>query len=403
MAFQVLSGVDIGFGFGNAFGGGIYSASCDIGFSRGPTKITLNIVSESGRYYSTFPNVYNAPYNINFNGHMFSGMYLYSYEKTKSADQSVMTANFIDSSLVLDKIYIGLLNRQGRQYVDTHILTGQFSVRCPQESQGYVTDFSGRAYRPVDYIPINNGCYFKKGEDGGGYIILGSEYFPSTNCEVPKVDYNFTELCNALTTFGIKHELSTFDLNTMYRQEYVGTLREVLNNWGADFAFEFFVENGVLKGIDLQKPININNIQTFAETNEYVNSSSYGESLENSFNQTLIARYLKAHEKLTYNNTFNYTYWGYLARKTAAQVFIPCYLSNFKAIGGGKFFVARQIELVGLFSPRGAHFRKQFAVFMSNTQNMVNIFDYRLNSSTIGIALLTKSQIFFVNRMRKTA
>jgi hypothetical protein len=307
MAFQILSGVRLNNGpWGQAFGGGIYAANCEIGFSRGPTKITLNIVSESGFYYGVTPNVYNAPYNINFNGHIFSGMYLYSYEKQKSAEQSIMTADFIDSSLILDKIYIGLLNRQGRQYVDIHMLTGFFTVRCPQESQGYSTGISGIAYRAVDYITVNEGCYFKKGEDGGGYIILGSEYFPANQCDVPRVDYNFSELCSAMSYFGINHQLDEFDLNPLYRQEYVGTLREVLNNWGADFAFEFFVESGVLKGIDLQTPINVNDIQTFAETNEYVNSVSCGESLENSSSKTLIARYLKAHELVTFNNTYNY-------------------------------------------------------------------------------------------------
>ena len=62
--FEIIKGVNIGQGPGNAFGGGIYGASCEIGFSNGPTKITLNVVSEKGIYQSVTPNVYSTPYNV---------------------------------------------------------------------------------------------------------------------------------------------------------------------------------------------------------------------------------------------------------------------------------------------------------------------------------------------------
>src|SRR5690348_8696809 len=105
--FQAIKGIDIGQGPGNAFGGGIYSASCEIGFSNAPTKITLNIVSEKGQYQSVSPNVYSTPYHINLNGKTFSGMYLYGFQKVKSAGQATMTLNFVDSSIILDKVFVG--------------------------------------------------------------------------------------------------------------------------------------------------------------------------------------------------------------------------------------------------------------------------------------------------------
>jgi len=342
MPFQLLSGVSLNNGpWGSAFGGGIYAANCEIGFSRGPTKISINIVNEGGNFKQIAPNVVSSPYDINFNGHIFSGMHLYSYEKQKSAGQSTMTANFIDSSLVLDKIYVGLLNRQGRQFTDVHLINGSFTVRCPQESQGGATGISGIAYRAVDYITTNDGCYFKKGADGGGYIILGSEYFPLSQCEVPKVDYNFSELCSAMSYFGINHELNGFDLNPLYRQEYVGTLREVLNNWAADFAFEFFYENNTLKGINLQEPINVFDIESFALSNEYVNNVTCGESLENSSNKTLIGRFLKGRELVTFNNTYHY-------KVPAYPIGITDILASGTCAGRGGSFLLNSIALARL-------------------------------------------------------
>lgn len=302
--FQVIKGVDIGQGAGNAFGGGIYGASCEIGFSNGPTKISLNVVSTDGNYQSIIPNVYSTPYHINLNGKVFSGMYLYGYEKTKSAGTSVLSVDFVDSSIILDKVYVGLLHRHGNQKKQTQIVTGLFTVRCPTCTDGIITGYQGSARRYLDVVP--GGSYNKKGSDGGGYIILGKENFPDTNCEIPRVDYNFTELCQALTKYGISHQLSSFDLNSLYRQEYAGTLREVLNNWAADFSFEFFFDGTVLKAIDLRKPVDITSVQSFASSNQFVVSTTYGETLENTYTQSVVARFLKPSTAVEYNNTFHY-------------------------------------------------------------------------------------------------
>lgn len=303
--FQVIKGINIGQGPGNAFGGGIYAATCEFGFSNQPTKVVINVASESGQYQSVNPNI-SVPYHINLNGNTLSGMYLTSYEADKTPGVSVMTLNFVDSSIVLDKTFVGLLHRHGNKYKRTNLVTGQFTVRCPTCTEGTVTGLAGTAKRYIDDIPINGGMYFQRNTDGGGYIILGKEYFPESNCEIPKVDYNFSELCNALNVYGIKHNLSTFDLNPNYRQEYAGTLREVLNNWASDFGFEFFFDGAILRAIDLRKSIDISSIQNFATSNEFVISASVGETLENTYSQTVVARYVKPSTLREYNNVFNF-------------------------------------------------------------------------------------------------
>lgn len=331
--FEVIKGINIGQGPGNAFGGGIYGASCNIGFSNEPTKIVLNVVSEKGIYQSIKPNVYSTRYNIDMNGKVFSGMYLYSYDKNKSAGQSLLTLNFMDSSLLLDKIYIGLLNRHGNQSVKTDLTSGYFSVRCPSCSEGLLTGVYGEVIRYLDSIP--GGSYSKKSEDGGGYIILGKEYFPESNCEIPRVDYNFSEFCQALTDFGIKHELSVFDINPLYRQEYAGTLREVLNNWASDFSFEFFFDGNILKAIDLRRPINIDDIIEFANTSEFVTNTSFGESLENTYTQSVVARYLKPSSVTEYDNTFHF-------KQMANQISLSDILKNGTCAGrtGDALFIS---------------------------------------------------------------
>ncbi len=303
--FQRIQGVNIGQGAGNAFGGGIYAASCQIGFSNAPTRISINVASESGLYQSVQPNV-TTPYTIDLNGKIFSGMYLVSYKKNKAPGSALMTLSFVDSSITLDKVFVGLLHRHGNKFKRTNLVSGSFTVRCPTCSDGAITGLSGVARRYIDDIPVNSGSYFQKNSDGGGYIILGKEYFPESNCEIPKVDYNFTDLCNALTVFGIRHELSGFDINPNYRQEYAGNLREVLNNWGSDFSFEFFYDGQTIKGIDLRQSINLSVVQNFADTNEFVMNATIGETLENTYTQTVVARYVKPSSVREYSNTFNF-------------------------------------------------------------------------------------------------
>ena len=396
--FEIIKGVDIGQGAGNAFGGGIFAASCDIGFSNGPTKITLNVVSESGIYQSVALNVYSTPYNIDLNGKIFSGMYLYAYEQTKSAGSALMTVKFLDSSLLLDKIYIGLLNRHGNLYRETNIRTGDFTVRCPSCYDGLMVSVSGAVRRYLDSVP--KGHYFEKGEDNAGYIILGKEYFPESNCIIPRVDYNFTELCQALTDFSIKHDLARFDLNPLYRQEYVGTLREVLNNWASDFSFEFFYDGDTLKGIDLRKPVNIDGVIQFAETSSYVTNYTYGETLENTYTQSFIARYLKPTTAIDYNSTYHY-------KVMADQIHLNDILVNGQCAGRNIADVAISVGLKRI----DPSLREAYIANIAVERNDVNIlkalgfreFDGALPYPMLGAhkSMVIKQSSFYLNQESK--
>ena len=101
----------------------------------------------------------------------------------------------------------------------------------------------------------------------GGTLIIGCEEFNQTLCgNLAPVTYNFSELILALNTAGIKfsranstalsdnwtsHISGKIDKNPSYRQNYIGTLREVLNNWCSDFALDFYVTGKTICFIDL--------------------------------------------------------------------------------------------------------------------------------------------------------
>ena len=115
-----------------AFGGWIYTCSCDIGFSNQPTEIKISIVLEvidKTQKYAFF-NIQDNDlrcdagngadentYDIDFNGIKFSNFILYNYSISIESNAKILTVVFKDYSIILDKIYIGLIKRQGSTFV----------------------------------------------------------------------------------------------------------------------------------------------------------------------------------------------------------------------------------------------------------------------------------------------
>ena len=125
---------------GYAFGGWVYNSNLKLGFSKNPTELTLSIVLEASDPKNTNPNLqkfdisdfllsksltangavgygdeYNRGhwYDIDLHGVRLKRMFLYDYSISIESNQKVLTVTFKDYSLILNKIYIGLIKRQG--------------------------------------------------------------------------------------------------------------------------------------------------------------------------------------------------------------------------------------------------------------------------------------------------
>jgi hypothetical protein len=153
-----------------AFGGWVYDASCDIGFSANPTEIKLNIVLEASdrEQVSAVFDIKTEDlrcdagdggdenvFDINFNGVNFTNFLLYSYDISIEGGSKILSVQFKDYSLVLDKIYVGLLKRQGNKFVHSAVSTVEFPVACPDCTlNGSSFIQRGQAFRDINY-----GCY----------------------------------------------------------------------------------------------------------------------------------------------------------------------------------------------------------------------------------------------------
>ena len=359
---------------GRAFGGGIFAASCNVGFSASPTKITLSIVSEDGTYKQKDINDQlvdlvdaegnDTALNVTSTGSKtievgdikFHNMYLYSYSFNDTPSSKTMTAEFVDQSVCLDKIFVGLAMRHGTSTANDALFHGGGWNYYNPKSLVQVTAFSQvyefrlmctecNSLRPRKYVrpsskedparitrmsymagdgsagpaPLATFIQVNPGVDcvDGGYMLLGREGFTETPCETPKVEYNFDELCDALDYIlggdpnnflgqGIKykHNLRDFKRSSTYTASYTGNLREVLSAWAADFSFDFSFdytkEDLWIEGISLEDPVNLNEIKEAIELgfgqdseNALIRNMTEKITLENTYKQTPLVKYIK--------------------------------------------------------------------------------------------------------------
>lgn len=346
-----------------AFGGWIYNASCDIGFSNQPTEIKISIVLEvidKDQKYAFF-NIKDTDlkcdageggdenlYDIDFNGVKFTDFILFDYSLSIEANAKVLTVVFKDYSVILDKIYVGLLKRQGDKYVYRARSIMEFPVICPDcmlaGDSLRQPSWAERDLAYGSYVGINEQIYdnFKDIKvDGnifsqwealfqanpknpsfdlnGGYLILGTEEATEERCgNLAPMSYNFNQLLASLRIRGLQFEgafpHASKDADYFYHQNYIGSLREALQQWCSDLGYDFYCMGRTFIGINLNKAINIQNVIDMADPTTAMGSEfasnkntailSYhaNTSLANTFKQAVItannrARNSKIHSK----------------------------------------------------------------------------------------------------------
>jgi hypothetical protein len=243
-------------------------------------------------------NVSDRIYQLTVAGITLPQLFLQKIEKNTTVTQRTLTLTFIDSSILLDKVYVGLVNQHasnndmelfdtsptnyttmysllsamrvgssnftvggwtaptkagptdplpaGGLPIRSRLVNFAVNLNCePCYSEvinsmnqlggaGRFPSFRNRIYdvlRVIDY-----GRIVEIDHNYGGKIILGQEEYTEMPGDLANVTYSFSELLVAIKEGGIKWE-GFVDINPLYRKNYTGTLREVLNSWAADMGF----------------------------------------------------------------------------------------------------------------------------------------------------------------------
>jgi hypothetical protein len=241
--------------FGEGF---IYSANYTQNYSQSPSQLTLEVVNESFEKELKIidPNL-QAPYSISF-GNFSTSMYLLSSKKNVSPGNKTATYTFVDASIKLDRIFVGLINR--------HCKVGPGPIR-PFQAKITCASCLRLGETTVVDTTINRSSASHVGFKNP-VICLGEELFTSNPCEIPDVMYNFSQLLIGMNKAGISHR-GFLDKFPKYQSNHTGTLREVLSNWCADFGYDFYWDslNQSIIGIDLSTGINIEGVVSKIERN----------------------------------------------------------------------------------------------------------------------------------------
>jgi hypothetical protein len=367
MAYQVLQGVKVtpkgNYNLGRfskslvggswptsfAFGGWIYNADCEIGFSAQPTEIKVSIVLEvidrAQRY--AFFDIRDTDlkcdaglgkdenlYDIEFNGINFTDFILYQYDISIENNAKILNVTFRDYSAILDKIYVGLIKRQGNQFIASIPEKIEFPIVCPDcVLAGDSLTLNGFATRDLSfgsYVGINGKVYdnfanlpkrdhiYSQWEQlfsaapaampfdlNGGYLIIGTEEASSERCgDFANVSYNFNQLLASLRYRGLDFAgafpRASKDADYFYKQNYIGTLREVLQQWCSDLGYDFYCQGKSFQGVNLNQVIDISKMVDIADpTTDYgsqfalnkntaIVSYKTSTSLNNTFKQGVI-------------------------------------------------------------------------------------------------------------------
>ena len=251
----------------------IISASYDQAYSDGPSTLSLTVLSsdssiEMREYLGFSPErelvkggKQEAPFSVknietisitNGSRSVFNFFgFLSSFSEKISAGERIYQIDFLDRSIILDKIFVGLTNRH--MSVDKKV-SGKVTVSAFCGNSGRAKSRSlifgepnglGPKLATAKDFPYRP--HISTEPFAGGRITVGDEQFTENFCSVAEVDYSFHDLIQAMSNAGIAviAEADLAGLNSIdgLRRQYTGTLRSVLSRWCSDYGYSFVWED----------------------------------------------------------------------------------------------------------------------------------------------------------------
>ncbi len=282
MAFRKLEQVRIGNNPpGMIFGGYIYQLSMEIGHSGQPSRVSCQVINEKGNY-SINPDkdlsaTNSMPIYIGEGSSsqpaIMPTMYLVSYNLSQNSGGLTLSLEFLDRTIWLNKIWLGLLFRgygphnlvgaNKTRYAIDHPMSVKLPIQCAPCSAGD-SKFRGVNVVNVPYLSTH-GFASNVDQQKGGAILIGTEEFSNSQCDNKNVSYNWQELAAVMNVNGIYIQPDSFGNPQIhdrgkvhYRRQHANQpLTKVLNKWTEEFGFQWAWNpfNNKIYGRDLQKGV----------------------------------------------------------------------------------------------------------------------------------------------------
>jgi hypothetical protein len=252
-------------------GGGSEPSTLRLSFVWGKENYDLNTKTEITVTIGSF---------YTFKGHIIS----FSTKESVSSGRTC-ELTLVDTSIILDKIYVGLKGKDGgsmpsilRKDTTTEQLPGNINLSNYRNTTA--------TNSTVNSNKVSNLSLYSTHGNFDNMIFVGDYIDPCSNlsndsekdlcdpctpnanpnlyldCQKSRgfskldVDYKFNDLIEEAERNGVNFN-NTFSSPINYRAKYTGTLREVLGNWCQDFGFSFYWKDDKVFFFDLKNGIRI--------------------------------------------------------------------------------------------------------------------------------------------------
>ena len=261
--------------------GYIYDVNFQPSIGKEPSRVTISVVSEDGTFAT--PNLTVQQPSIIQIGNISLTMYPVKYSQKESSQGKTLEVEFIDSSFILDKIYVGLIKKHWNIPKDKLILKKgkllDFFFAGPNGQVEKNMIILGREIHPcdldrdgkLDYQEIKNSpdpCDPCQACPQDKYFKMEEKCDSLSYNKVFDVAYTFFELLDGITQIAAKSQVKlTIEKPKLEKEKidkflksYTGTLKQVLDQWCADLALAAIFDpvNNKLFFKDLTKDTKLN-------------------------------------------------------------------------------------------------------------------------------------------------
>jgi hypothetical protein len=268
---------------GNFYGGFPFVANWNFNDGSEPSTLTVSVVNSDGVYAITDSDLtYKNTVSVELGKFTFNG-YLVGYDIEESAQQSILTLEYVDKSVNLSRWSVGLNNRHGQGAGPSRmILVGREYGPCEKDLDSTGT-FDGQTNGTIDpcdpcpNMPANG--YKNTCQDS----VTGLEILP--------VYYTFNELLGRLseTELTIVPPGDLTGAISNHRAQHVGTVKSVLSTWCSELGLSYYFDpvSQELVIVSRGAPLQIPSKETLSNTVQTV-SLKYGATRSNTFSRGFI-------------------------------------------------------------------------------------------------------------------
>ena len=265
-----------------------------------PFSLKLNFISKEETYDLNTIDPIQVSIGSFFN---FTGYPVFFSKRKSVSSGETSELTLVDTSIILDKYWVGLKGKYGGGQPDLRKGTGPERRLKPSANYNVLNSVDKTKSDPN----LNDLIVYETKGDFSDLILVGSYIDPckdlasdtmtdmcdpctaeqaanvdcakSRNFEILDVDYTFSELIDAAKSKNIKF-YGNISAPTDYRAQYTGSLRSVLDSWCKDFGYSFYWENEGVNFINLKVGINISDIDLETSSNCTIEEYTISESIQ---------------------------------------------------------------------------------------------------------------------------